>query len=807
MPALLKELQYGLRNLVRTPGSTAAAVIALALGIGANTAVFSIADVLLFRPIDLDDLDRLVMVWAVEDGKPDARLQVSAADFAEWRSATRTLAQLAAVSAWTANLTGTGSPQRVQGYRVSGNFFKAVGGTALVGRALQSLDEVETSDHAVVLSSGLWRRQFGMDPAVIGRLIHLHGQVHRVVGVMPEEFRFPPNAEFWAPLVVTPQMRQQRGNASLRLVGRLNPGTQIQEAQAEMRTLAEPLRRMFPETHAKRNVRLESVLDSMTRGGNRDFSLMLMAVVGFVLLIACLNVANLQIAKISGRSREFAIRTALGAGRWRLVRQVVAENLLLAGLGGFLGLILGLWGVELLKRTAPPEAAMLLPRWEHFGLNGLVLGYTAASAILAGVLSGVFPALFGARADVSEALKEGGRSVSTGAGRRRFRTLLVGLQLVVAMTLLAGAGLTIKGFGVLLRPWQNVRASDVVTFRLAAPESRYATPEMMAGLGRDIVDRLSAVASVESVGLATQIPYSNFSLTGPFVVEGRAEEGEGAALIQTVSPGYFQTMHVPLRDGRLFDPRDQRGRLDAAIVSASLALRYFPSSSPLGRRLRVGGKTSDGPWVTVVGVVGDILHHWADRSPVPTLYLCFNQLPALEFGVVMNTSSSPGGIAREIRSQIAGVDPELPVFDLMGLDEVVSRSIAGLRLVATLMGVSGIMALILATVGVYSVTAYLVAERTHEIGVRLALGARPGGIVWMIVKRTLVLTASCLAVGLTMAYLLARMLSSLIVGTHPGDLLSLTATPLILVLAAVLASWLPVRNISRFDPLLSLRHE
>jgi putative ABC transport system permease protein len=646
-----------------------------------------------------------------------------------------------------------------------------------------------------------------MDPAIVGRLIHLHGDAHRVVGVMPAEFRFPPNAEFWAPLVVTPQMRQQRGDAPLRLVGRLKPGVQIQEAQAELRAIAEPLRRMFPNTHAKRNVRFESVLDSMTRGGNRDFSLMLMAVVAFVLLIACVNVANLQISKVSGRSREFGIRTALGASRWRLVRQVVAENLVLAGFGGFLGLLLGFWGVALLKSSAPPEAAAYLPRWEDSGLNGLVLAYTAAAAILAGVFSGVFPALFASRANLSEVLKEGGRSVSSGAGRHRFRTMLVGLQLVVAMTLLAGAGLMIKGFGVLLRPWQNVRASEVLTFRLAVPESRYASPEMMAGLGQNIADRLSSVASVESVGLATRIPYSTFSYTGPFVVEGRAEAEEGAALIQTVSPGYFQIMRVPLRDGRLFDTRDQPGRLNAAVVSASLAQRYFPNSSPLGRRLRVGGKTSKGPWLTVVGVVEDIVQHWADRAPAPTLYLCFSQLPASEFGVVMSTSSPPGGIAREIRSQIAAVDPELPVFDLMGLDEVVSRSIAGLRLAATLMGVSGIIALILAAVGVYSVTAYLVAERTHEIGVRLALGASPGGIVRMIVKRTLGLAALCFAAGLTMAYLLAHMLSSLIVGTHPGDLFSLIAIPLILVLAAVLASWLPARNISRFDPMLSLRHE
>jgi putative ABC transport system permease protein len=809
MYGLLRELHYGFRSLMQAPGSTAAAVLALALGIGANTAVFSVADVILFRPISLDDLDRLVMVWATEEGKPGDRHQVSAADFLEWRSEARTFEQLAAVSGWIANLTGAGSPQRVLGYRVSGNFFEALHGKASLGRALQAQDELATSDRTAVLSSGLWKRQFGSDPGVIGSLIHLHGQAHRVVGVMPADFRFPPNAEFWAPLVLTPQARQNRRDFSLRLVGRLNPGTQIQEAQAEMRTLAERLRANFPGTHAKRDVRIESLFDSMTRGGNRDFSLMLLAVVGFVLLIACMNVANLQIARVSGRARELGIRAALGAGPWRLIRQIVVENLVLAAFGGFLGMLLAFWGVILLKKSAPPDAAMYLPSWEHLGLNGMVLAYTTAAAVLAGLLSGILPALLGSRTNVSEVLKEGGRSVSTGLGRNRFRTVLVILQLVLAMTLLAGAGLMIKGFRVLLQPWENLQASNVLTFRLAVPDSRYPRTQMVSVLGRNLLDRISTLPGVESVGLVTQIPYSSFSssFTRAFVIEGWIQAEDGAALIQTVSAGHFQTMRIPVREGRLFDSRDEWGMPGAAIVSASLAQRYFQGSSPLGRRLRIGDGKAEGQWLTVVGVVGDILHHWADRAPIPTLYVCFGQMAAAEFGVMMRTSDPHGTIAREIRSQVASVDPELPIFDVLSLDEVVERSISGLNLAASLMGIAGLVALILATVGVYSVTTNLVAERTHEIGVRLALGARPADIVWMVVKRTLAMAAAGLVLGLTMAYLLARILSSLIFGTSPEDLWGLAAAPLLLVFAAILASWLPVRNIGRIDPMHSLRHE
>jgi len=803
----VRDLQYGLRGLARAPGSTAAALLALSLGIGANTAVFSVADVILFRPIPLDDLDRLVMVWAAEDGKPGGRLQVPTADFVEWRSEVRTLEQLAAVSGWTANLTGAGPPQRVQGYRVSGNFFAALRVAASLGRTLQAQDELESADRTIVLSSGLWKRQFGSDPRVIGRLIHLHGQAHRVVGIMPGDFHFPPNAEFWAPLVLTAQTRQDRRDFNLRLIGRLSGGTEIQEAQAEMQTLAERLRGSFPDTHAKRSIRIESLLDSMTRGGNRNFSLMLLAVVGFVLLIACMNVANLQIAKISGRAREFGIRAALGAGRWRLVRQVVAENLLLAGIGGLLGTLIALWGVILLKNSVPPEVAQNAPSWERMGVNGPVLAYTATAAVLAGILSSILPALLGTRTNVSEVLKEGGRSTSSGVARNRFRNLLVVLQLVLAMTLLAGAGLLIRGFRVMLQPWENLRASNVLTFRLAIPESRYPHPQMAGALGSDLLERVSGLAGVESAGSVTRIPYSSFSYTSPFVVEGREQEDEGAALIQTVSSGYFHTMRIPIREGRLFDSRDAWERPGAAVVSASLVERYFAGSNPLGRRLRIVKADVKGQWLTVVGVVGDILQHWADRSPMPTLYLCSSQTAAPEFGIMVRTLTPPGGLANEIRSQVASLDPELPIFDVMGLDEVVERSILGLNLVATFMGIAGLVALILATVGVYSVTASLVAERKPEIGIRLAMGARPADIVWMIVKRTIVIVVAGLTVGLTAAYALARMLSSLIFGTSPEDLWSLAATPLFLALAAVLASWLPVRNIGRIDPMRLLRHE
>jgi putative ABC transport system permease protein len=806
---LLHDFRYALRMLLRSPGSTAAAVLALALGIGANSAVFSLADILLFRPIDLKDLDRLVMIRATDDGRPESRLQVPPADFLQWRTEARSFEQLAAASGRVANLTGAGAPQRVQGYQVSANFFQALGVGAGLGRVFLPQEEPPGSDRVAVLSFGLWRRQFGSDPGVIGRQIYLHGQAHRVVGVMPQEFRFPRDSELWIPLAITAQMGQEREGSGLSLVGRLRPNSRVEEAQAEMQVLADRLRRTFPESHATRGVRVESLLDSMTRGGNRDYSLMCLIVVGFVLLIACVNVANLQIARISGRAHELAIRTAVGASRWRLIRQVIAESLLLAGIGGLVGILLGSWGVDLLRRGAPPEAAMNLPRWDQFGLNGLVLAYTGAVAILAGVVSGITPAFFATRSGVSEVLMQGGRRVSSGLGRSRLRNLLVAGQLTLSMTLLAGAGLMVKGFRTLILESESLQPSNVLTFRLALPETRYTSSQAESVLGGELLRRVSRVGGLQTAALVTQIPHSSFGSTQAFRIEGRAreQEAEDVALIQSVSPGYFQIMQIPLREGRLFDSRDEWGRSGTAIVSESLAKRYFGESSPLGRRVRAGGDKLQGPFLTIVGVVGDIRHHWTEKSPRPALYVSFAQAGASEFGMVARTSGGLAGTVSAIRAEIAAVDPELPMFAVLTLDEVITRAMSSLQLVVVLMGISGALALVLATVGVYSVTAYIVSERTHEMGIRLALGARPQDVVWMMVRRGLTLIVAGMGVGVVAAYLLARMLSSLIFGTSPGDLGALAGIPLLLALSAALASWLPARKVGRIDPERALRYE
>jgi len=536
---------------------------------------------------------------------------------------------------------------------------------------------------------------------------------------------------------------------------------------------------------------------------------MCMAVVGFVLLIACMNVANLQLARISSRAHELAIRTAIGAGRWRLIRQVIAETLLLGGMGGVVGVVFAYWGINSLRSGAPPEAAAYLPQWEQFGLNGLVLTYTAVIAILAGVVSGVVPAFVAIRAGVSDVLKEAGRSVSSGPVRRRFRSLLVAAQLAVAMTLLAGAGLMVKGFNTLIQQSESLEPADVLTFRLVLPETRYTSQREVSLLGTELLTRLSQVGAVESVGLVTQLPQSSSGLQQPFRIEGRvlAQGEEDLALIQTVSPGYFRTMRIPLLEGRFFDSRDEWGAAGTAVVSESLVKHYFFGSSPLGHRVRFGGGNSQGPWLTIVGVVGDIHHHWTERQPRPTLYASFAQTGTPEFGLVARISTEPSAVVNAVRAQIAAVDAELPMFAVRTLDEVIANAMSGIRFVAVLMGMSGALALILATVGVYSVTAYLVSERTHEIGVRLALGASPSDVVWMIVRRALVLIAVGAGVGVAAAYLLAQVISSLIFGTSPRDLGTIVSVPLLLVLAATLASWLPARATGRIDPTQALRHE
>jgi putative ABC transport system permease protein len=809
MNTLLQDLRYGARMLWKNPGFTLIATLALSLGIGANTAIFSLTNAIVLRPFDFPDLDRLVMVSGTTPQQGSEFYGVTPADYADLRRQQTAFVDMAAYQQSNATLTGAGEPERVQNVKVAAGFFRLLGGEAALGRVFLPEEEQAGRDQAAVLSYGLWRQRFGADPKIVGATVSLDGKAYTVIGVMPANFNFPKPVELWTPLALGNEAWNERQDRSLSVVARLKTGVELGQANAEVGILAQRLATQYPQTNTGRGLTIKLLRQRANGEYNDVFVGLLMAAVGFVLLIACVNIANMQLARASARGRELAVRAALGAGRLTLVRQLLTESLMLGLLGGICGLLVSFWFLDFIRGSLPPEAVRYIAGWEHFRINGRVLIFTFSIALASGVIFGLVPALQFSRPDLNETLKEGGRSDAAGVGRQRLRKALIVTEVALALVLLVGTGLVVSGFGRLTeKQHQGFDPSHVLTLRTILPSSRYAEGRQIAAFYRLAQERLAALPGVESATSARFLPGTDDWNSTEFQIEGRpAPPGQESVITsQQVGANYFRTVRIPIVKGRAFSVTDEEDAPRVAVISEALARRYFPNKDPLGRRVKVGAAES-APWHTIVGVAGDVSRFMFDRETQPILYLPNQQIPDRGAYFVVRASGEPMSAVSAVRAQIAALDDKLPLFEIKSHEQAIADELAGLRLAAALMSMFGAMALALAGVGVYGVMAYAVSRRTREIGVRLALGARPHDVFRLIVGQSLKLAALGLAIGLPVAFALGRLMAGALFGVVALDPLTFVGFTMLLTAVALLAGYLPARRAMKIDPMVALRCE
>jgi len=733
------------------------------------------------------------------------------ADFADMRRQQTVFADLAAYRGSNLNLTGAGEPERVQSVEVTANFFRLLGGEAALGRAFLPEEEQTGRGQVAALSYALWRRRFGADPKIVGATISLDEKAYTVIGVMSERFDFPKPVEIWTPLALSDEAWNERRLRSLAVVARLKDGVKLGQANAEVEALAQRLTTQYPQTNAGRSATVRLLSRSVNGEYNEVFLSLLMSAVGFVLLIACVNIANMQLARGAARSREMAVRAALGAGRLALVRQLLTESLLLGLIGGACGLLVSFWLLDYLRSSIPLDQIQYISGWDRIRVNERAMIFTLAVSMASGVISGLFPAMQSSKPDLNEALKDGGRSGGAGAGRQLMRKALIVGEVALALVLLVGAGLMVKGFARLTeKQYQGFDPRNVLTLRTTLPPSRYAERRQIAAFHRQAHERLSALPGVESATSASFLPGSNNWDSIEFQIEGQPapSPGQGREITyQKAGVDYFRTLRIPIIKGRAFSASDVDGETRVAVISETLARRYFPNDDPIGWRVKVGAAESAAQWHTVVGVAGDVSRFMFDRETQPMLYLPNQQYPDRGAYLVVRASGAPMTAVPAVRAQIAALDDKLPLYEIKSHEQVIADQMAGLRQVAAWMGMFGALALALAAVGVYGVMAYAVSQRTREIGVRMALGARPRDVFRLIVGQALKLAALGLAIGLPVALALGKVMAGALFGVVALDPMTFVGFTLLLTAVALLAGYLPARRAMRVDPMVALRFE
>jgi putative ABC transport system permease protein len=804
---MLADLRYALRALRKSPGFTLVAALTLAIGIGANSAIFSVVNAVLLRPLPYRAPEGLVTVNHYYPSLNGLEAGVSAAGFVDYRDRTRSFAGVAVQTPWRPSLTGLGDPERLAGARVSGAYFSTLGVPAALGRALRPDEDAPGREAVVVLGDGFWRRRFGADPAVIGRTLTLEGRPHEIVGVMPAGFRdfFFRDAELWRPIALTAEQTSGgRTNEWLSLVARLAPGATEEQARAEMRTLAEQLKQQYPDAFPPDWSLAVASLREKGTGKARPALLVLFGAVGLVLLIACANVANLLLARAAGRSREVAVRAALGAPRARIVRQLLTESVVLAVGGGALGLVLAQFGVRALGALNPASVA-----GEPASLDGTVLVFALVLSLVTGLLFGLAPALQTARGGLQQSLREGARGAAGDRGAQTLRRGLIVAEVALALMLLAGAGLLVKSFARLQQVDAGFDPANVLTATVSLPTARYPSDTQRVAFVDALLPRLAAVPGVRAAAAISMLPFGGGASTRSFAVEGYTPEANQPGPwgdYRVVAGDYARALGVPLRRGRLFTERDRADAPPVALVDDELARRYWPGDDPIGKRIAFGDPSdSSTQWIEVVGVVGHVRQQGLDDDAHTQIYVPYSQDPTGQMALVARTTSEPTRALSAVRGAVQAIDRDLPISQVRTMEQLVSDAGGQRRLTMVLIALFAGFALLLACIGLYGVTAYAVTQRTREIGVRMALGAAGPQVVGAFVRDAAALTAVGLGVGLVAALAAGRLVASQLYETEPSDPLTLGVTAGVLAVVAMLASYLPARRATRVDPIVALR--
>jgi predicted permease len=806
MDTFLSDIRYAVRNLIKRPGFTAIAILTLAVGIGANSTIFSAVNALLLKPLPFPELDRVVAIWDKNPIRGYDHNEVAFANYLDWRAQNQSFEQLALYRWWSANLTGVESPERLQGFLVTGNFFDVIGTKPIMGRTFYEQENQPGNDAVAVITHSLWQRRFGGDPNIINKTIALNSITRTIVGVMPERFNFPKGAEVYAPLAITPELSRSRQSHSYYVIGRLKSGASVQSAQSDVDTITARLAMQYPESNTGLGATVYPIVKDTVRTYDTALWIM-MGAVGFVLLIACANVANLMLARASGRQKEIALRTALGASRWRIIRQLLTESLIVALIGGAVGVLVAFWGIDLLRVSNPADAARFAPGWHNLGINPAVLVFTLALSLVSGIVFGLAPALQVSKPNLNNALKEGGRQTSSSS--HRLRGSLVVLEMALSLVLLVGAGLLVRSFLSLVKTNAGFDPRNLLTMNLILPGAKYKEEPQRATFYSDLVNRVKTLPGVESAAAVNYLPLGGSNSSDAYLIEGVPEAANGQEFIgryRVCTPDYFHAMGITVMKGRAFNEQDKAGALPVVIVNDTFARRHWPDQDPIGKRVRFYGPIERAPWMQVVGVIQDVKHE-LNIAVTPEFYLPHAQDSWNGMVLLAKTSADPSSMAAAIRQQVWAIDKDQPVFDVRTMEEVRSISVAVYSFSSVTLGIFAGVALLLAAVGIYGVMAFVVTQQTHDIGVRMALGARSRDVLKLVVMNGMKLALIGVAIGLVGAWGLSRFMKTLLFGVGATDLLTFSVVSLCLLFAALLACYVPARRATKVDPLVALRYE
>ena len=794
---VLQDLRYAFRTLIKQPGFTLIAIVTLALGIGANTAIFSVVNAVLLRPLPFRESDRLVMIWhhgaAAAGGD---RTPLAVADLLDLRAQSHSFEGIAAVQYASLNYSNGEVPLQVRGVNVTSNFLTVLGVGVQLGRDFQTTDEAANGPATVIIGDQFWRTQFAADPNVVGRTINLNGVSTNIIGVMPPQLNFPrPEIQIWRALRL--QQPTRRGPYFLTGVARLKPDVKIEQALADTKNA----KSSFENNNF--TVNLLSVNDFIV-GEVRPALIALLVAVTFVLLIAAVNVANLTLVRSAARAKEISIRSALGASRTRLVQRLLTESLLLAIAGGVVGALCAVWGVSLLVKFAPDT----LPRVDQIRVDGFVLLWTAIVSILTGVIFGLVPAWQNSRSNLNDVLRDGGRGSTESSARRRGRAVLVVTELALAVMLVTGAGLLIKSLWRLQHVDPGINSERVLTMQFSLRGQRYREERSVSEFAERFMSQTQTLPGVQAVAISNSLPPNETDFSSGFVLEGQADSASSTqiAYFTMVSPDYFRVLGIPLKSGRVFSATDSADAPRVALINETLQRGYFPGQDPVGRRINTGSQREPA-WSTIVGVVGDVKYNGLADAVQPAIYYPIAQNPTWGSIVIKTDLADPLSLTAAVRNEVRKIDPDLPLTNVMTMEDRLSDAVAQPRFRTTLIALFAVVALILACVGIYGVISYSVTLRTHEIGIRMALGAQTGDVLTMVIRQAIVLAVIGVALGLSASYALTSLMSKLLFGVQPTDPATFVLTAAILSITALLASYLPARRATKIDPLEALRYE